>query len=94
MGIFETKTFSKYNQDTMFSEVSFSNLNKWNPWIPKKVNICVWRVVIDMLPTRVNLLRRGVLLASPSCTICGNVEETIEHCIILCPRILRAWRKI
>ena len=94
MGIFKTKTFCKYNQDTMFSEVASSNLHNWNLWIPKKVNICVWRVVIDRLPTRVNLLRCGVLLASSSCPICGNVEETIEHCIILYPRILRAWRKI
>lgn len=60
----------------------------------QEVSICVWRAVIDRLPTRVNLLRRGVLLASLSCPICGNVEETIEHCIILCPRILRVSRKI
>ncbi|GJW95349.1 hypothetical protein Tco_0175021 [Tanacetum coccineum] len=34
------------------------------------------RAVLDRLPTQVNLLRRGVQLASTSCPICGNVEET------------------
>ena len=78
----------------MFSEVPSSNLHKWNLWVSKKVNICVWRAVLDRLPTPVNLLSRGVQLASTSCPICGNVEENVEHCIILCPRVLGVWRKI
>ncbi|GKE03667.1 RNA-directed DNA polymerase, eukaryota, reverse transcriptase zinc-binding domain protein [Tanacetum coccineum] len=33
----------------------------WNSWVPRKVNVCAWRVALDRLPTRENLSRRGLL---------------------------------
>ncbi|GKF68921.1 RNA-directed DNA polymerase, eukaryota, reverse transcriptase zinc-binding domain protein, partial [Tanacetum coccineum] len=73
--------------DALFNEVAISNPHKWNSWIPRKVNIYVWRAAFDRLPTRTNLFRRGVSLPSTTCPICDIVEEDIDHS---CPR----WKKI
>ncbi|GJS38463.1 RNA-directed DNA polymerase, eukaryota, reverse transcriptase zinc-binding domain protein [Tanacetum coccineum] len=34
----------------------------WNSWVPRKVNVCAWRVALDQLPTRLNLCERGLTL--------------------------------
>ncbi|GKA24087.1 RNA-directed DNA polymerase, eukaryota, reverse transcriptase zinc-binding domain protein [Tanacetum coccineum] len=93
-GMFKTKTLCKYIQDSIFYDEANSNPHKWNPWIPKKVNICVWRAACDRLPTLVNLNRRGVTLPSSLCPFCHNEVEGIEHSIIRCPRVCQVWRKL
>ncbi|GJW23898.1 hypothetical protein Tco_0037709 [Tanacetum coccineum] len=30
----------------------------WNPWVPRKVNIFIWRASMDRLPSRANLFNR------------------------------------
>nr|GEX00501.1 hypothetical protein [Tanacetum cinerariifolium] len=70
------------------------NLGVYHSWIPRKVNICVWRASINRLPTRANLISRGVPLASVLCPFCENEEEGIEHCLIRCPRVMPIWRKV
>nr|GEV57275.1 RNA-directed DNA polymerase, eukaryota, reverse transcriptase zinc-binding domain protein [Tanacetum cinerariifolium] len=51
-------------------------------------NIGTW------LPTRANLISRGVPLALVFCPFCENEEEGIEHCLIRCPRVMPIWRKV
>ncbi|GJS91881.1 serine/threonine-protein kinase RUNKEL [Tanacetum coccineum] len=41
----------------------------WNRFVPRKVNICIWRVVNDWLPTRANLLLRGLTISSSVCPL-------------------------
>ncbi|GJU71070.1 RNA-directed DNA polymerase, eukaryota, reverse transcriptase zinc-binding domain protein [Tanacetum coccineum] len=66
----------------------------WNSWIPKKVNICTWRASLNRHLTRSNLAIRGVALPSFNCPLCNEEVESLEHCIINCPRVLPIWRKI
>ncbi|PWA66513.1 RNA-directed DNA polymerase, eukaryota, Reverse transcriptase zinc-binding domain protein [Artemisia annua] len=40
---------------------------RWVKYIPIKINIFVWRARLDHLPTRNNLVRRGVVLDSDHC---------------------------
>ncbi|PWA64873.1 Lipase, GDSL [Artemisia annua] len=42
---------------------------RWIMSIPIKINIFAWKVSLDRLPTRSNLVRRGVLVSSDSCPI-------------------------
>nr|GEX07729.1 RNA-directed DNA polymerase, eukaryota [Tanacetum cinerariifolium] len=42
-------------------------------YIPIKINVFAWRVRLDRLPTRVNLFRRGFVLKSSLCPMCGYV---------------------
>jgi len=48
-----------------------------------------WRVLDDRLPTHANLERRGLILESNRCAMCGEDEETGSHVFFEC-RV--AWR--
>ncbi|GKC01049.1 RNA-directed DNA polymerase, eukaryota [Tanacetum coccineum] len=77
---------------------SWSEPTRWVKFIPIKINIFVWRARRDCLPTRTNLIRRGVYMDSIACPICGSYEEDIHHILFECdlaqvvlPRIYRWW---
>ncbi|GJY48687.1 RNA-directed DNA polymerase, eukaryota, reverse transcriptase zinc-binding domain protein [Tanacetum coccineum] len=93
-GIFKVQTLSNNIQNLSLADCNLGVHHTWNSWIPRKVNICVWRASINRLPTRTNLISRGVFLASVLCPFCENEEEDIEHCLIRCPRVLPIWRKV
>nr|GEZ08273.1 RNA-directed DNA polymerase, eukaryota, reverse transcriptase zinc-binding domain protein [Tanacetum cinerariifolium] len=65
-----------------------------NSWIPRKVNVCVWRSSLNRLATGSNLSIRGVPLASYLCPFCESDVEDLDHCLINCPKVLPVWRKI
>nr|GEY46032.1 RNA-directed DNA polymerase, eukaryota [Tanacetum cinerariifolium] len=52
--------------------------------IPIKINIFVWHAGLDRLPTRGNLIRRGVVLDSDICPMCNMVYEDISHVLFRC----------
>ncbi|GJT36303.1 ribonuclease H-like domain-containing protein [Tanacetum coccineum] len=71
---------------------------RWVKYIPIKINVFAWRVRLDRLPTRINLIRRGVVLESPLCPMCGLIPKDIHHVIFRCDiaqavfsRICRWW---
>lgn len=67
----------------------------WKTKIPSKVKIFGWRLIIDRLPARRNLVIRGVI-NNPHDKIyifCFNTAEDIHHVFITCPRIRLVWEK-
>ncbi|GKF00703.1 RNA-directed DNA polymerase, eukaryota, reverse transcriptase zinc-binding domain protein [Tanacetum coccineum] len=69
-------------------------LFSWNSWVPRKVNICAWRVFLDRIPTRANLVRRGIHVENPCCVFCEEHMESTNHCFFSCPVIKPIWIKI
>ena len=59
-----------------------------------KINIFAWRARLDRLPTRSNLVHRGVVLDSDHCLICGMVTEDILHVLLRCDMAALIFRKI
>ena len=57
---------------------------RWVKFIPIKINIFAWRARLDRLPTRVNLVSRGIVLESDRCPMCGLVPEDILHVLFRC----------
>ncbi|GJY95555.1 RNA-directed DNA polymerase, eukaryota, reverse transcriptase zinc-binding domain protein [Tanacetum coccineum] len=57
-------------------KVAGPNATCWNRSIPIKVNVFLWRVMLNKLPTRVNLDRRGIDVDSLICPICHEDVET------------------
>nr|GEX49847.1 RNA-directed DNA polymerase, eukaryota [Tanacetum cinerariifolium] len=53
-------------------------------FIPIKINIFAWRARLDRLPTRSNLMRRGVVIDSDLCPMCGTVTEDIFYVLFRC----------
>ncbi|GJR91415.1 RNA-directed DNA polymerase, eukaryota, reverse transcriptase zinc-binding domain protein [Tanacetum coccineum] len=52
---------------------------RWLKEVPKKINILAWKVRFDLLPTRLNLSRRGVEIQSIVCSTCNKEVESSSH---------------
>jgi len=50
-----------------------------------------WRVLNDRLPTRANLERRGLILETNRCAMCGEDEESGSHVFFECRVTWRVW---
>jgi hypothetical protein len=75
-----------------------SNINddfvrfRWLKSVPLKVNIFIWRLFLNRLPTKSNLHRRGVLDGSQTTcvTLCG-FNEDVDHLFFQCEHYGRIW---
>jgi len=67
----------------------------WHKQVPLKVSIVAWRLLKDMLPTKLNLQRRGI--AQVTCIMCisgcGNVESA-SHLFLHCHIFGSLWQHI
>ncbi|GKD03683.1 hypothetical protein Tco_1178657 [Tanacetum coccineum] len=59
-GIYKVSTLSNTFQSISLADCNLGVHHKWNSWIPRKVNICVWTGSLNRLPTRINLSSRGI----------------------------------
>ncbi|GKD41149.1 RNA-directed DNA polymerase, eukaryota, partial [Tanacetum coccineum] len=57
---------------------------RWIKSIPIKVNVFAWKLHLDRLPTRLNLVNRGVQVLSTLCPICGVAHEDASHIFFSC----------
>lgn len=55
----------------------------WKAPIPNKIKNFIWRLVKNILPTRSNLQRKGIVLDT-SCPFCHYEIETAEHLFMNC----------
>nr|XP_008346310.2 uncharacterized protein LOC103409277 [Malus domestica] len=74
----------------MSAEIKFMWKAPWRAKVPGKVKICVRRVCLAALPTRVNLKIRKVLM-DDGCVFCGNEPESVEHVLLHCPHAKTIW---
>nr|GEU80515.1 RNA-directed DNA polymerase, eukaryota [Tanacetum cinerariifolium] len=93
-GNFKVSNLALCIQNNLFADNYLGLHHIWNSWIPRKVNLCVWRDSINRLPTILNLIMRGVILNSTSCPFYNTMEESIDHCLITCSVVVPIWRKV
>ncbi|GJW31555.1 RNA-directed DNA polymerase, eukaryota [Tanacetum coccineum] len=62
--------------------------------IPIKVNVFAWKLHLDRLPTRSNLLKRGIQVQSSLCPICNVLQEDTSHLFFSCDVALAISRLI
>lgn len=62
---------------------------KWGSLVPIKVNIFMWKVWSNRLPSEVNLLGRYINVTSLMCPICGIIVENFNHAF-LCSEVAKA----
>ncbi|XP_071740704.1 uncharacterized protein [Rutidosis leptorrhynchoides] len=62
--------------------------------IPIKVNVFMWRLRLDRLPTRLNLSSRGIDIESIVCPICGLTTETHDHTFLSCEIASTLWNRV
>ncbi|KAK9065169.1 hypothetical protein SSX86_016552 [Deinandra increscens subsp. villosa] len=67
---------------------------RWNKWIPKKINICIWRLLLNRLPVRSNLIEKDIPIRDLGCVLCDSNFETSLHVFSRCPVFNALWRDI
>nr|GEU60220.1 RNA-directed DNA polymerase, eukaryota, reverse transcriptase zinc-binding domain protein [Tanacetum cinerariifolium] len=65
---------------------------RWSKVIPIKLNIFMWCMLLDKLPTRSNLVNRGLDAPCSLCLICQMGVETQDHLFFGCPMALDLFR--
>nr|GEY17251.1 hypothetical protein [Tanacetum cinerariifolium] len=63
-------------------------------YVPIKINVFTWRARLDRLPTRGNLINRGVSLDSPLCPFCGLMLEDSQHLFFRCDMAKCVFQRI
>ncbi|GJZ64535.1 putative RNA-directed DNA polymerase, eukaryota, reverse transcriptase zinc-binding domain protein [Tanacetum coccineum] len=64
---------------------------RWNRFIPIKVNVFLWRLNLNKLPTRVNLDRKGIDIGSVLWPTCQGDVETVNHTFFNCALAKDLW---
>ncbi|GJV74764.1 RNA-directed DNA polymerase, eukaryota [Tanacetum coccineum] len=69
-------------------------LTRWNRFLPRKINIFIWRALRDRLPTRWNLSRKGIDVDSLNYPTCDFGIETINHSMWFCSLATVVWHRV
>ncbi|GJW16706.1 transposon TX1 [Tanacetum coccineum] len=98
-GEFMVKELTKMIEEKILRVERSGEVTLWNKWVPKKVNIFIWRALKGRLPVREELDKRGIDLYSLLCPCCDTVVESCNHTLVLCnlawsvlERIYRWWK--
>ncbi|PWA92790.1 glycosyltransferase family 92 [Artemisia annua] len=67
---------------------------RWNNFVPIKLNILLWRIALARIPSRDNLVSRGIVLESTLCPVCSTSLETVEHVFADCVELRGIWSNI
>ena len=67
---------------------------RWCALVPRKVNIFVWRLLLDSLPSRERLSGRGMEIDSIMCPMCGLASEQLLHVFCRCEIATSIWEGI
>ncbi|GKC56846.1 RNA-directed DNA polymerase, eukaryota, partial [Tanacetum coccineum] len=67
---------------------------RWVKLVPSKINVLAWKVSLDRLPTRLNLISRGVTVSSSSCPVCDSAPEDLSHLLFSCSMASDVYRLV
>ncbi|GJS36875.1 putative RNA-directed DNA polymerase, eukaryota, reverse transcriptase zinc-binding domain protein [Tanacetum coccineum] len=63
----------------------------WDKNIPRKVNIFIWRLILDRLPHKLNLSFRGIDIQGIFCPSCNGNVESSNHIFFECNIAKGIW---
>ncbi|GJS85366.1 RNA-directed DNA polymerase, eukaryota [Tanacetum coccineum] len=66
----------------------------WDKIIPRKVNIFMWRLLLDRLPHRLNLSLHGMDIPAISCSSCNANVESANHRFFECIIASDLWKLV
>ncbi|GJU26399.1 RNA-directed DNA polymerase, eukaryota, reverse transcriptase zinc-binding domain protein [Tanacetum coccineum] len=64
---------------------------RWTRSIPIKVNVFLWRLKLNRLPSWVNLDRKGIDVSSILCPTCHDNVKTVNHIFFNCGMAKDLW---
>ena len=67
----------------------------WSKHIPSKLSLLGWRLLRNRLPTKDNLVQRGILIPTDGVCVAGcNVLETATHLFLHCNIFGALWSNV
>ena len=88
-GVFSVAETRRWIDDHILPEGVIST--RWCKVVPRKVNIFIWKLRLNILPTRFNLSIRGLDISSIMCPLCGSEPETVDHVFWRCGVATDIW---
>ncbi|KAE8698414.1 hypothetical protein F3Y22_tig00110597pilonHSYRG00143 [Hibiscus syriacus] len=88
-GCFESKDIINLAYENVNQNLLWKSF--WYGLVPNNIEHFAWRVLINRVPTKVELLKRGVSLVETSCVLRKNEIETIDHLFFSCEVSWRIW---
>nr|GEV44529.1 RNA-directed DNA polymerase, eukaryota [Tanacetum cinerariifolium] len=73
---------------------SLSPSTRWYKILPRKINIFIWRLILDILPNSLNLSLRDLDIQSITCPSCNVDLESNDHIFFGCDTTSSIWRLI
>ncbi|GJZ12413.1 RNA-directed DNA polymerase, eukaryota [Tanacetum coccineum] len=67
---------------------------RWCRHVPSKVNIFSWRLLLNRLPTKINIMEREIDIPSILCSIYTLQQEDVDHLFLHFEVASRIWHKI
>ncbi|GLT51251.1 hypothetical protein SLA2020_246720 [Shorea laevis] len=66
----------------------------WNPIVPSKVAAFNWKTLLDRIPTKLNLIKRGIIkdMAEEKCVLCEEETEDADHLFLKCRVARWLWQ--
>ncbi|GKV07784.1 hypothetical protein SLEP1_g19505 [Rubroshorea leprosula] len=67
----------------------------WNPNLPTKISAFNWQLLLNRLPTKSNLLKRGfsAIMGDGKCSLCQEEEEDATHLFLKCKNRRWIWKE-
>ncbi|KAK7243062.1 hypothetical protein RIF29_37846 [Crotalaria pallida] len=68
----------------------------WMANAPLKSKAFGWRILINKIPTKMNMIRRGIELSTDQrlCALCKEQDESTNHLFFACKITYAVWQKI
>ncbi|XP_071705340.1 uncharacterized protein [Rutidosis leptorrhynchoides] len=97
MWVGPSSNFSVSHARSIIDSYEFGNFVRPTDWcnlVPIKVNIFNWRLRLNRLPTKSNLLDRHIDVGNSSCSLCNTLDETADHLFAKCSITSLIWARI
>ncbi|XP_071728822.1 uncharacterized protein [Rutidosis leptorrhynchoides] len=91
---FNVKDLTKAIDEYVISISGIPQETMRNNFVPKKVEIFVWRALKKRLPVKIELDKRGIDLHSVRCPLCDDDLESVDHSLIFCKHSLELWNRV
>ncbi|GLT59192.1 hypothetical protein SLA2020_320260 [Shorea laevis] len=67
----------------------------WSPFMPSKVSFFTWRLLLNQVHTKGNLIIHGVhLVSNPNYVLCKEYVDDLNHIFASCRYIQNIWKQI
>ncbi|GJY46363.1 peroxidase 64 [Tanacetum coccineum] len=81
-GVFSVKHIRKLIDEKILRAVTYVEETSWCKFVPRKVNVFIWKLKCGRIPVRSILDHIGIDLDSTLCPCCENAVETIDHIMV------------